>query len=784
MRRPRHKLHVSTFPFLAVLLCAMGALILFLLVIDRRGKIVARRKAELAVEDVLAERKAARQAEHDRLVRERKADWEKQRDALHLALLAQQAELDREAQQAQAQLAGAERKAQGQQEDQAKLRQAATAEALQLARQQSLLKAGHSGLESYDQQAVAATADLKRLTAEVTELERVLRELKALKERERSTYSLVPYHGKRGDARNPLYVECTRAGVIFHPDRKTLEGLNLNADTMRAEVARRAGGLEREVRKKSQEPDPGPPRGPYVLFLIRPDGITTYYHALACLRGFQLDFGYEMVDPSWVLDFSGVTTLPTSPVDKAPRTSRPDRPQPAQRITGIPKGGDLVSGTVGDAPTGGTATGPATGAGSPGASGPGQARTDGDTGFAAGSGLPGAIPGRIGRGGSGGGNGGAGMGGGTDCGSGGRTNGGAASGTANSGGGSAFASTASATGSFSVPGDMRAPVVSGLAPALPGANGNGPAVPGYDGLSFKTGPQGVSPVPSGSPGPGTAAIPGGSGSAPIAGPRMELFQSVGAGQPGGGSQLPANGPQAEPAWAPAGAALARSVPIASAAGVGDGPPSSGRTASAGSNAGSSGGSGAGATTPTGGNGSGSASGGSASSGSQGGSSASGGSATSGMPSSWTVPGATGSPTTDVAMSANGSSAGGGGVRLGVPLPPAETSSSRRPASNVGPGLGSRDFIITITCYSDHVTVFPGGKQHWWKNGSPSAVEDSVVKNVQALLVGRYKGLQPGESPYRPMIRFQLAAGGLDSYLRLYPGLDVLHVPMTRENLDE
>ena len=31
MRRPRHKLHVSTFPFLAVLLCEMGALILFLL---------------------------------------------------------------------------------------------------------------------------------------------------------------------------------------------------------------------------------------------------------------------------------------------------------------------------------------------------------------------------------------------------------------------------------------------------------------------------------------------------------------------------------------------------------------------------------------------------------------------------------------------------------------------------------------------------------------------------------------------------------------------------------
>ena len=45
MRRRRAKLEVSTFPFLAVLLCAMGSLILLLLVIDRRGKAVARFKA-------------------------------------------------------------------------------------------------------------------------------------------------------------------------------------------------------------------------------------------------------------------------------------------------------------------------------------------------------------------------------------------------------------------------------------------------------------------------------------------------------------------------------------------------------------------------------------------------------------------------------------------------------------------------------------------------------------------------------------------------------------------
>src|SRR5262245_9452484 len=45
MRRRRHLLQVSTFPFLAVLLCTMGSLLMLLLVIDRRAKIAARNKA-------------------------------------------------------------------------------------------------------------------------------------------------------------------------------------------------------------------------------------------------------------------------------------------------------------------------------------------------------------------------------------------------------------------------------------------------------------------------------------------------------------------------------------------------------------------------------------------------------------------------------------------------------------------------------------------------------------------------------------------------------------------
>src|SRR5919204_3722110 len=85
MRRRRHKLEVSTFPFLAVLLCAMGSLILLLLVIDRRAKAVARAKA------LEAAMKA--EAEDERAAAARAAELERRRQALHALLLQQDQEL-------------------------------------------------------------------------------------------------------------------------------------------------------------------------------------------------------------------------------------------------------------------------------------------------------------------------------------------------------------------------------------------------------------------------------------------------------------------------------------------------------------------------------------------------------------------------------------------------------------------------------------------------------------------------------------------------------------------
>src|SRR5262249_46695829 len=98
MRRPRHKLQVSTFPFLAVLLGAMGALILLLLVMDRRSKVVARNRALEAHAARLAARSHERDAQQVRDQEALRREWEADRQRLHELLRRQEQELAQEQQ--------------------------------------------------------------------------------------------------------------------------------------------------------------------------------------------------------------------------------------------------------------------------------------------------------------------------------------------------------------------------------------------------------------------------------------------------------------------------------------------------------------------------------------------------------------------------------------------------------------------------------------------------------------------------------------------------------------
>lgn len=291
MRRRRHKLEVSTFPFLAVLLCAMGSLILLLLVIDRRAKAVARAKA-IAIAERL-------EAEDSQAAAERAAEIERRRQALHAVLENQakdvrsQFEHLRTETRATVGLLSSEI-------DRTKNAEAQVAViAARIARKKSALTARRTETADQAHLSDAAKREVARLAADLAQLEQTLGDLKALRKREQQMFSVVPYRGKRGDSRKPIYVECTATGLVFHPDRKALADLSPSGKEIRDEVDRR---LE-QVRVAGGDAQARLAETSYVLMLVRPTGVPVYYHTLAALSALKVDFGYEFVEEDWVLDF-------------------------------------------------------------------------------------------------------------------------------------------------------------------------------------------------------------------------------------------------------------------------------------------------------------------------------------------------------------------------------------------------------------------------------------------------------------------------------------------------
>ncbi len=329
MRRRRHTLQVSTFPFLAVLLCAMGSLILLLLVLDRRAKVVARAKTRAQQEAVLA---LQSKAERDRL-----RDFEQKRDLLRRQLREQEASLHASLDSLQSQI---------QKKKQESLQERGRTLELQtrLAALRQVLAREQEGYEQAQRQNATVVARKTRLlteheglTREVVNLERALADVIAFRKRQAQTYSLVPYRGKSGDNRRPVYIECQGDQLIVHPERTIVKtGSWDGSNQLQALADKMKARLEANAAESKQKP--------YVLFLVRPDGIATYYQTLAALGVRNVDSGYELIDADWALDFGEEGGhAPAQPwmADSTPAAAT----VPAAGIGAIP-GGKRISGPV------------------------------------------------------------------------------------------------------------------------------------------------------------------------------------------------------------------------------------------------------------------------------------------------------------------------------------------------------------------------------------------------------------------------------------------------------
>ncbi len=82
--------------------------------------------------------------------------------------------------------------------------------------------------------------------------------------------------------------------------------------------------------RSADTPD-GAPAVPYLVFLVRPDGIRPYYEARTCLEPLGIAFGYELIEQELAVDIPDFDNLTTW--DGSVPLDMPLAPAPPARST-------------------------------------------------------------------------------------------------------------------------------------------------------------------------------------------------------------------------------------------------------------------------------------------------------------------------------------------------------------------------------------------------------------------------------------------------------------------
>ena len=296
MRRRRSKSvkpGVSLFPFLAVLICTLGVLIV-LLVLAVKSASIKQEDLENAVaaSEVEAAEEAAAIVAKQQHQKEVITDLENDID-LHI-LEAEgfgddRPRIRREVVKAREYRAHLNKEI-DEIEEQAK----------QLLEEMKLLDSDFKSVETR-----IDDVELKRLDQQIeTAQSELFKKRSEVRVVEQKKYSIVPYHGAGGTKRVPVFVECDRDGLTLQP-----WGIRLSRDDFYHPVA--AGNpvdaalstvrnyyQKYELTEKDQRP--------YPLLVVRPDGAQSYGLARRSLVSWDDEFGYELVSQDKDLEFGTV----------------------------------------------------------------------------------------------------------------------------------------------------------------------------------------------------------------------------------------------------------------------------------------------------------------------------------------------------------------------------------------------------------------------------------------------------------------------------------------------
>lgn len=305
---------VSLFPFLDVLVCTMGSLILLLLVATSRIRAAAVEKAKQAA------------------IQERAKSVEPPTPVPAPIVLATEPEPEVDPTtewKTRIEQLAEERDALRNQLSQSKNRLATAQSAVmrtkvKAASTEDRLKEIRSQQEKSASERQRLQAEIDSLQSDLTDAEQRLTKAVERQQTAKSKFAFMPFDGRTGTTKRPILIECTQDCIRFLPEDVRLSPADLNGFTTGfnplliasrelvhywkayervhsegADPTKDADSFETDLAALNDKE-----REPYVLLLIRPNGAVAFHIAKSFLTQLKVPHGYELITDDMEIDSS------------------------------------------------------------------------------------------------------------------------------------------------------------------------------------------------------------------------------------------------------------------------------------------------------------------------------------------------------------------------------------------------------------------------------------------------------------------------------------------------
>ena len=299
-QRRNQQYAVSLFPFLAVLVCTLGVLIVMLVMAVRAADVESQQRHEEVAQQ---QQQKLKEAEERRGLAEFESEsiLSVRRD---LTDRLQVAKTDRS--YLEQQIKDTNRQA----EDLLKA----------LANLGAVMEA-NATKASRDQSRAEAAENVERLKSQVAAAEESLRQLREDQSFEtQAEYAIVPFTGSGGTHRQPIFVECVRDGLVLQPYNIQLKRTDFTQPLTIGNMLDSALLTVREYWEKHGLA--GENSKPYPLLVVRPDGAESYGLARRAMKSWDDEFGYELVDSETKLKFGQPDLQLKSEIEAAIETAK------------------------------------------------------------------------------------------------------------------------------------------------------------------------------------------------------------------------------------------------------------------------------------------------------------------------------------------------------------------------------------------------------------------------------------------------------------------------------